>query len=164
MIGRPPTPTALKILGGTAQPCRVRADEPKPASLTHLPMPPPELNERAAQEWYTTAGELLNQRMLHAVDLTLLAAYCNEIAVYWECEDLLRKNGRVMKTTRKDGSTVLVQVPYVGIGRNALKMAHTLAGQFGFTPAARTRLSAPAGTDGDGNDPFAQMLLKMQSK
>ena len=163
MKGRPPTPTALKVLGGTDQPCRVRKDEMKPASLTHLPRPPAELNERAAQEWYTVASELLNQRMLHAVDLSLLAAYCNEVAVYWECEELLRKNGRVMQTVRKDGAKTMMQVPYVSIGRNALKMAHQLAAQFGFTPAARTRISAPASNEGDGNDPFAEMMAKMKS-
>ena len=159
--GRPPVPTALKILGGTDQPCRVRADEPKPAQLTDLPLAPPELTGRAVQEWYTVAGELLGQRMLHAVDLSLLAAYCNEIAVYWESEELLRKNGRVMMTTRKDGSQALTAVPYVSIARNALKTAHQLAAQFGFTPAARTRLSAPPAEA--EQDPFAALLLKMQA-
>ena len=33
--------------------------------------------------------------MLHRVDLRLVEAYCNEIALYIECEMELRKNGRV---------------------------------------------------------------------
>ena len=159
--GRPPTPTALKILGGTAQPCRVRKDEPKPAVLADLPMAPPELHGRAIQEWYTVAGELLIQRMLHAVDLSLLAAYCNEIGIYWEAEELLRKNGRVVMVPRADGVQVLTAVPYVAIARNALRTAQSLAAQFGFTPAARTRLSAPA-AEAEA-DPFAALLLQMQA-
>ncbi len=157
MRGRPPTPTALKVLKGTDQPSRMRPDEMAPAKLTEVPMPPDYLTDRGKAEWYTTCTELATLGMLHKVDLSLLAAYCNEMSTYWESEELLRTRGRVMTIKNPDGSTkYMQQVPHVSIARNALRMALTLASQFGFTPSARTRIS-PTKTDKPPTDPWAEL-------
>lgn len=155
--GRPPVPTQLKELKGTAQPSRVRRDEVRPPVLKEIPLAPDYLSARGKEEWYTTCAELAGLKMLHKVDLSLLAAYCNEMAVYWESETLLRQNGRLIVFKNEDGSLKYAQpAPHVSIARNALKMALSIATQFGFTPSARTRIAAPVG-ESKPTDPWAEL-------
>lgn len=155
--GRPPVPTQLKELKGTVQPSRVRRDEVRPPVLKDIPLAPESLSARGKEEWYTTCTELAGLKMLHKVDLALLGAYCNEIAIYWEAETLLRQNGRLIVLKNPDGSIKYAQpAPHVSIARNALKMALSIATQFGFTPSARTRIGAPGG-DSKPADPWADL-------
>jgi P27 family predicted phage terminase small subunit len=128
-----------------------------PTALADVPLAPAYLTDRAKEEWYTTCSELASLKMLHKVDLSLLAAYCNEISIYWESEELLRQRGRIITVKNPDGSTKYIQqAPHVSIARNALKMALSLATQFGFTPSARTRIS-PSKQGGKEEDPWQDL-------
>jgi len=62
-----------------------------------------------------------------------LAAYCNEIGNYWECE-ARRKDLQV---------SPLEKVGLFDRAQKHLKHARDLAIQFGFTPASRTRINIP---------------------
>lgn len=154
-LGRPNTPLPLKELRGTTRKDRVPHTPMQPSLLAHVPEPPDVLSDRGAAEWRVVCAELQTLGMLYTVDLSLVAAYCNEMSVYWEMEELLRKNGRVLAIKNEDGSMkYMQQVPQVAIGRNALITAMRLAAQFGFTPSARAKLSAPSAPTKDAFDEF----------
>ena len=154
--GRPPKPTALKRLQGTDRADRVLEDEMMPSLLEAVPSAPGFLSPDAKKEWRSVCRELLALDMLHGVDLALLAAYCNEMAGYIEAEGEVLRQGAVTSLERPDGSEYLMQNPWVNIRNSRLKNAQSLANQFGFTPAARTRIRAEAKPK--ENDPFDEML------
>lgn len=148
--GRPPKPTALKVLSGTARADRMTPAEMAPAGLSALPLPPPELGDVARAEWQTTTATLYGLRMLHAVDLPLLVAYCRAVESMVEADAKISKQGKVLKAKNGRGATYYVKNPWLGIYAEALATVLKLAGQFGFTPSARTRISsgqAPALAD-----------------
>ena len=82
--------------------------------------------------------------MLHQVDLKLIEAYVNEIAIYIECEKKLRETGRVDEFINSEGELIRRQAkPLVKMKNDALNNALKLASQFGITPSARASISAP---------------------
>ena len=143
MKGRPPKPTRLKQMAGTDQPCRIMPNEMEVSRLLNIPDPPMALSELGLREWDNITNELHGKQMLHLVDLALVAAYCNEMALYIESEKILFK-GRIDEFYNDEG--VLLKrtaKPEQKIAKDALAAALKLAAQFGLTPSARTRISMP---------------------
>jgi len=144
MKGRKPKPTRLKQLAGTDQPCRILKNEMSVATLAEVPNPPMELSDRGLLVWEIVGAELKAKKMLHLVDLALLAAYANEIALYQQAENTLRTGGRVDEFYNEEGQLTRRQAkPEQKIAKDALAAALKLAVQFGLTPSARTRINAP---------------------
>jgi len=76
--------------------------------------------------------------------LRLIESYCNEMALYIECEMELRKNGRVDVFKNTNGDIIRTQAkPFVKMKNDALNNALKLASNFGITPSARANISAP---------------------
>ncbi len=155
MAGRPPKPTALKKLEGTFRDDRVLKNEMMPAKIEFAPSAPTYLSRDAKREWKSVCNELIRLDMLHGVDLPLLSAYCQEMSNYIEAEKRLRKEGRTIEFRKQDGSKYSMPSPWISIKNSALKNAQGLASQFGFTPAARTKIAAEGQEAGD---PFEKML------
>ena len=109
---------------GTAHPCRVLENEMQVSNLANIPDPPFELSPQAQREYYIICQELLAKKMLHLVDLSLLTAYSNEMALYIEKEKTLKTTGRIDEFYNED----ICRAPAV---------------QFGLTPSARTRIAMP---------------------
>ncbi len=139
----------MKIAEGTYRDDRATANEMMPSTLEHAPSAPKDLSKLAKKEWKSVCTELIALGMLHRVDLSLLASYCNEMDDYWEAVRMIKKEGSVVTIQTKNGSYKM-QSPWVAIKNTALKNAQGLAGQFGFTPAARSRISSPKPAD-DGD-------------
>lgn len=59
MAGRPRKPTHLKVVAGTAQPCRINANEPEPQR--ERPSPPSHLSDRGKAAW--AEAVLITDRM-----------------------------------------------------------------------------------------------------
>ena len=155
MAGRPPKPTALKKLEGTYRADRAVSNEMMPARLLFAPTPPSFLSAEAKKEWKSACQELIELDMLHRVDLPLLMAYCQEMANYIHAVKALKKEGMVKTISREDGSSYSMPSPYISIKNSALKNAQSIAGQFGFTPSARSKINAGADPK---EDPFEDML------
>jgi len=144
MKGRKPKPTKLKEMSDTAQPCRVLDNEMSVSILANIPDPPFQLSEQAEREYYIICQELHSKKMLHLVDLSLLTAYANEMALYIETERLLRQHGRIDEFYNEDGQLIRRQSkPEQKISNDALNKALKIAVQFGVTPSARTRIQQP---------------------
>tara|TARA_R110001632_G_scaffold157141_1_gene275493 strand:+ start:117 stop:581 length:465 start_codon:yes stop_codon:yes gene_type:complete len=142
--GRPAKPTQLKKMAGTDQPCRINPNEMQVSLLANVPDPPFQLNEYGSHEYNIVCIELHSKRMLHLVDLALVTSYANEMGTYIEMENYLKLNGRVDEFFNEDGAlTRRTQKPEQRIATDSLNKALKIACQFGLTPSARTRISAP---------------------
>ncbi|KQS33961.1 phage terminase small subunit P27 family [Dyadobacter sp. Leaf189] len=153
--GRPTKPTALKKLEGTYRKDRAIGAEMMPSNIDHPPSAPSFLSKEAKKEWKSVCIELIQLQMLHRVDLGLLAAYCSEMANYIEAVKALKADGQVKTITRDDGSSYSMPSPWVSIKNSYLKNAQAIAGQFGFTPSARTKINGSKKGEGD---PFDDMM------
>ncbi len=108
------------------------------SSTETVPTPmecPPELPPVARDEWNRIVGELIALGVLSKFDRGPLAIYCGAFAMWIEAMDALQQFGTMIKSP----SGYPVQSPYVAIANRQAEMMLRIAGEFGFTPAARSR-------------------------
>ena len=137
MRGRRPKPTRMKLLTGNPGKRPLNADEPRPEPT--VPECPPELGPVARQEWDRLAGELGALKILTTLDRAALAAYCNAYGLWAEAIQAIQKYGTMVKSP----SGYPIQSPYVSIANRQAEIMMRIASEFGFTPASRSRISAP---------------------
>jgi phage terminase small subunit len=136
-MGRPPKPTALKILSGSARhdPQRVNRDEPKPAVGAE---PPPFLPRRgpAWAAWERHQPILTRLRVLTEADADALALGCMALAEY------LAARRRVDGWRKADA---------------AWKRYLAVLSAFGLTPSARAKVHAAPAAE---VDPLAEWAAR----
>lgn len=136
MPGRPSKPTAVKKAQGTYERCKTHVTkEMMPAKVDGIPGPPSVLNKNAMKLWQDSVLELAALQMLHTVDLAMLAAYCMKMDLFFRMTAFCEKHGYVNEKGRRRGESIEA--------RDALDQANKIAQQFGFVPAARTKISMP---------------------
>lgn len=138
MRGRKPKPTRLKVLTGNPGKHPLNHDEPRPEPA--IPDCPPELGPAAQREWHRLVGELASLRVLTNLDRAVLAAYCGAYALWAEAIEAVHKFGAMVKSP----SGYPIQSPYVSIANRQAEIMMRIAGEFGFTPASRSRISTPS--------------------
>ena len=134
--------TKLKILRGDPGHHPI-LPEPEPRITAEVPPPPEYLDTYAKDEWLRLAPELHVIGLLTVADLHLFAIYCEAYGV-WRM---------AMKKFADEGSILVVETERGGLMQNPALMANKVAArdmlaaavQFGLTPAARRKLSAPGG-------------------
>lgn len=88
--GRRPTPTALKVLTGTARPDRANPAEPKPPLLEIGDRPPAWITgARAKRAWTSLAPLLREQGLLTVLDAAALGLMVESFGDYLDARDLL---------------------------------------------------------------------------
>tara|TARA_R110000751_G_scaffold240843_3_gene341433 strand:- start:6214 stop:6687 length:474 start_codon:yes stop_codon:yes gene_type:complete len=144
MRGRKKIPTKEKELRGTLKPERIIPNEMTVSLVSSLPEPPEWLTEIGKEEYTKVCSELLNKQMLHQIDMRLIEAYCNAMALHIETEIMLREKGRIQVYRDDKGNVKHTQsIPYQAIADKALDKALKIAVQFGLTPSARSSISQP---------------------
>lgn len=138
MRGRKPTPTRLKILTGNPGKHPLNPDEPRPEPA--IPDCPPELSPAAQREWARLVATLGPLRVLTHLDRAALAAYCAAYALWAEATEAIQKYGAMVKSP----TGFPIQSPYVSIANRQAEIMMRISAEFGFTPASRGRISAPA--------------------
>ena len=78
--------------------------------------------------------------MLTNLDRAALAAYCGAYALWAEATEAIQKYGTMVKSP----TGFPIQSPYVSIANRQAEIMMRIASEFGFTPASRSRISAPA--------------------
>ena|SRR5436190_12716599 len=101
---------------------------------------PPQLSPLARKEWDRLASELGALRMLTNLDRAALAAYCGAYALWAEATEAIQKYGVMIKSPQG----FPIQSPYLSIANRQAEIMMRIASEFGFTPASRSRISAPA--------------------
>ena len=128
---------------------RERAREPRPRSeKRRLPSPPDHVrnNEMALAEWKRMGRILLDTGLLGNGDTSALAAYCIAYARWVDAENHLQPTVDEEGTLQKFGVIVksrygvLMPSPYLPIANRAMEQMTKLLGEFGMTPASRSRL------------------------
>lgn len=141
MKGRPPTPTALKLLTGNPGKRPLRFDQFAPEAK--IPRCPAALNGEARKEWKRVTVELHRYGMIAEVDRGLLAMLCSTWARWVEAEQMIAK----MAATGGQGLFVKtpngfpVQSPWVAVSNKAIETYKSLCAEFGLSPSARTRVA-----------------------
>src|SRR5215216_2272835 len=107
---------------------------PQPAQLHDLECPA-ELPPLAREEWNRIVGELIVLGVLSRFDRGPLAIYCAAYAAWAEAIQAMQTFGMMIKSP----SGYPVQSPYVAIANRQAEVMLRIAGEFGFTPASRSR-------------------------
>ncbi len=141
MRGRKPKPTRVKVITGNPGKRPLNLNEPRPEPA--VPECPPELGASAQREWTRLVGELASLRVLTNLDRAALAAYCGAYALWAEATEAIGKYGVMIKSP----TGFPIQSPYVSIANRQAEIMMRIASEFGFTPASRGRISAPAPTE-----------------
>ncbi len=110
-----------------------------PGRRWRIPDCPVELGEVARREWDRMAPQLASLRILTHLDRAALAAYCGAYAMWAEATEAIQKYGTMVKSP----TGYPVQSPYVSIANRQAEIMMRIASEFGFTPASRSRISAP---------------------
>jgi phage terminase small subunit len=131
MAGRPPKPTALLRLHGTARPGRIRARGREPKVTAGLPDAPDWLLPEARAEWDRVIRGFAATGVLTPLDRGMLATYCTMWARFVEAE-------------RAD--------PYVAPSASFISTMSSIATKLGLDPAARVRLGTRLAPDEDENE------------
>lgn len=144
MAGRPPKPTALKLVAGNPGKRALGKQEPDPAYLSDL-TPPGWLPPSAAGVWREVAPHLSAAKLLTHVDVQALAMGCVAIAQYrLAVEQVGDKLIKSKIAEKDDGSIVDVGEhinPWALVQSMTFKQAMAVFERFGMSPAARTRIA-----------------------
>lgn len=163
MAGRPRKPTQLKVVAGTAQPCRTNKSEPRPAR--ERPSPPAHLSDRGKAAWaeatliadrmgvLTEADPLALEEL--AETLADLRAARASLARPLEIEGTLyaAAGERYYWTFGKSGPMRRARPEVADIADASRRLALWTA-KFGMNPADRSRVSA---APQETANPFAEL-------
>ena len=145
MSGRKKIPTELKKARGTLRKSRELDNPMEVAKVSGVPVAPKWLSEIGKEQYNLVVKQLNDLGMLYQVDLKLIEAYSNSMALHIEAEQELRRVGRVMVYRDDENRPKHSQiVPLQTISKQALDQAIKIASHFGLTPSSRTKISAPA--------------------
>jgi P27 family predicted phage terminase small subunit len=89
------------------------------------------------------AAQLGPLRILTHLDRAALASYCATYALWAETTQAIQAYGAIVKSP----SGYPVQSQYVSIANLQTEIMMRIASEFGFTPASRRRISAPAAAE-----------------
>ena len=140
-MGRPRKPTALKIISGTDQPCRIRNDEPKPAA-DNIEMPDG-MSEKAQKYFDDVKAKLLACKVVTDIDNYALAILATAIAELFEIQALLDEGGIIMEG--RNGYPVVS--PYFRAYNQKQDQVRRMLIEFGMTPSSRTRVGTTESND-----------------
>jgi len=148
-----PVPTTLRVLRGNPGSKPLLKNEMHPRLPDLVPDPPRQLTGLAAEEWRRIVPELYHIKVLTVVDIKPLAAYCQAYKTWCEAVELMNElGGTFMKGyVLESKSGTVVKNPLHGVARDAAREMVRYAIEFGFTPAARTRIAA--GPSGEARQP-----------
>ncbi len=152
MAGRKPIPLAIKQIKDTLQKCRTNPHEPRPT--TALCTPPEYMSDVAKEAWnYAVANS--PPGLLSALDGAVLERWANCSGLYREALAKINRAG-VTGMIIKTPSGILRRSPLMDVIRELAMEMKVYETEMGFTPAARSRISAPSETPRD-NDPWADI-------
>ncbi|RAV17501.1 phage terminase small subunit P27 family [Mycobacterium colombiense] len=144
--GPKPRPTHLKVVAGE-QESRINRDEPLPTEGEVVA--PEGMSEAARAIWDELAPDLIDKGCLTPWDVYTFEAFCQAVALYRECRDLLYEGqseyGRFVERGAAGG---VIKSPYHQMMRDHVETMAKLGSRFGFTPGDRANLRLDASDNG----------------
>lgn len=133
--GPRPKPTKLRLLHGD-RPARTNQDEPMPDP--DCPQCPEEATPEVKAIWDYTIEQLIVMGVATMADRDALLCYCEAVVTHRRASAILAKS-QVLVPGKEAGT--VVRNPAVQIQRDAAALIRAFAGEFGFTPSARSEIS-----------------------
>lgn len=152
--GRPKKPSALKELQGTARPDRANPLEPKP-----------EVGIPDAPAWVDDDPQtraLFDQVTRYVVDMNIgtrvdglaLSLLADQIGLYIELRDQIRRQGTVLEMEGSQGQVIKKPHPALPQLNQTLGSIHKLLREYGLTAASRSNVSAHEEREVDAFEDF----------
>lgn len=138
MAGRKRIPDHLKVVKGTAQKCRMNPDAP--VADIDDPRPPAWLSREAVEHFAVLRERIRGLGIASKTDTEVLALAAARMAEIEECNALITLLGRVV-VNEKTG--VPRANPAVAQRNEAMRHLQSILAEFGLTPAARSKITAP---------------------
>ena len=135
-IGRPPKPTALKVLNGSAahDPQRINREEPIPQGVLTMPA---DLTLAEQEVWrHVTAS--MPAGVITSTDRDIFRIYCQEVALEQKVRRMVGRSGILV---RSEGHG-LAKNPLLSVLRDHASLVRGFASDLGLTPSARTSIHA----------------------
>jgi P27 family predicted phage terminase small subunit len=153
--GRPPTPSFLKLIKGTARRTRQNPKRTTAVSPAMMPEAPDFLSAEARQEWDHKCEMLFKAGIVALTDRAVLAAYAQSYGRWRQAEEVLARMAKEDETdragllVRNTATGKTVENLMISIADRAMADCVKFAGELGLTPSSRTRISAdpPHGFD-----------------
>lgn len=139
----PRTPSHLKVVRGTERKDRANPAEPKVGIAPFNVRPPAwlELSPLAHRAWHDLVPLLRGMGVLTRADRVALSLLCEALASYVTARQIVAKVGSTYETSSETGGTMIRAHPVVAMGAESVRFAKTMLGEFGLTPAARSKVS-----------------------
>lgn len=148
--GRPPKPTALKLVQGNPGKRKIDKAQVSPDALSDVPEPPEWFGEIAVAAWQQVAPWLIEAKILTATDLHNLEAFCMAYQRWREAQADITKNGIIVKGAKQE-----IKNPACTVANETMRQMATFGSALGLDPAARSRLK-PGGQQKPDN-PFTAL-------
>jgi P27 family predicted phage terminase small subunit len=102
---------------------------------------PASLSDRAKEIWRQVCGHLEELGVLSDVDAMPIARYCEDYALWLDCQAHVEQYGVMYPLKADDGVTIKCLMPYPQVAQRARldKQLKEFEREFGFSPAARKR-------------------------
>ena len=148
MPGPRPLPVRLKLLRGNPGQRRIRGTF-EPPQPPEPPAPPPFLSGYALEEWHRVVPGLSLFGLLTPLDVATLGAYCVAFQTWRQSQELLKQLADIDEKSRgllvKGSKGQARANPLVQVAREAASDMVRFAAEFGFSPAARSRIALGVG-------------------
>ncbi len=158
--GRTPAPASLRILQGNGRGRDSGNRQVKePPNFVRLPPDAPaSLGPHAAAEWERVVPALSRLSLLKPIDRAGLTCYCELWETFVRATADVHERGLVVenKSVKKDGTETIwfTANPAVAVQLKAQAAIRAWCAEFGLTPSAESKVSAPEANSGS-NNPFA---------
>jgi P27 family predicted phage terminase small subunit len=138
--GRPPLPTNVKLMRGTARPHRLNRAEPKLPPVA--PAMPAALPVDARPTWRWLCRLLRPMRVLTKSDAATLMLAAVRLQDYLALRDRVSAEGATYTTTTVSGSVFHRSRPEVQLAAAAWRDVSRILAEFGLSPSARSRVAS----------------------
>lgn len=156
-MARPKKPTAIKELSGTAQPCRMNPNEPRPE--VGLPdMPFWVADDPLTQGLFDQVTKYVTDMKVGTVaDGVGLAMLADQLALYLELRQQVREEGAVIVQEGSQGQAKKMPNPALQPMNTAFANIHKMLREYGLTAASRSNVDAQLEKEVSTFDDFMQM-------
>jgi P27 family predicted phage terminase small subunit len=129
-------PTELKLLHGERRPSRLNRNAPK---AKNVPVMPAGMSDAAQAIWNGILRDYGKTGVLTSVDTAALRVFCEAVVRYEHAAATLEKSGPLTRGARRGD---LVKNPLHQVVRDDADLIRAFARELGFTPSARSALTA----------------------
>jgi P27 family predicted phage terminase small subunit len=136
-------PTELKVLHGERRPSRLNRNAPK---AKNVPVMPAGMSAPAQSIWKCITRDYAHTGVLTSVDTHALRVFCEAVVRYEHAAAMLEKSGPLVRGARRGD---LIKNPLHQIVRDEADLVRAFARELGFTPSARSALTAVPEADED---------------